>query len=67
MSTTIEIKETCSQCEACLEVVTTYEKEWADAVRSEEKPILFNIGTDGYADFENARDECPEAAIEEVG
>jgi ferredoxin len=68
MATTVRINESCTQCEACLQVITMYQKEWSKAVRSDNKPVSFVIGTDGYDDIEKAQNECPaEGTIEEVG
>lgn len=66
MSTTVKINEECTQCEACLDKITLYKKEWTDAIEAA-KPTTFSIGSDGYAEFEQARDECPVEAIEEFG
>lgn len=67
MSTTVKINESCTVCETCLGEITIYTEKWKDAVHSESKPTSFNIGTDGYAEFEKARDVCPVEAIEEEG
>lgn len=68
-SITVMIRNSCTNCQVCLSMVSTYVTEWINAVAiaSGGSDTKFKIGPDGMADFDQAQAQCPSEAIEQWG
>ena len=56
-TTRVMIHCACTGYNVCLSAITIYPAKWANAVAraSQGEDVIFNIGTDGYEEFERAK------------